>query len=466
MRCKGWRYNVGKKLCFGFSQSRLDQNIAALRSHNDDLRTLFSQTQQLTPTSARNLSKPSRDSLEDIRKYQTIGEASRQVYEALGKACTKHTEHLAHFRVKVEQVVLNKDSASQVKFSMAFTHMTLAGATGSGEPIWFMVDSTINEQIVTFRGDQLSGLNELGKTLKRQFEPVVADHPKKIKKSVRFQTSVQVPSPGLPFTMASDAFSSENCMKRDFCDDLRRCFRNPRKTNDCVGVLENTDKCKHYVYPTPFTSRCQSTKAISLGRLIRSKLTPGLVGGISVHERIGLAKNLAIAVLQYHATPWLQHSWRSEDILFFGIDEKPQLQDLPNLSAPHLTAKVKRPDAQISLASTFSPHIARNPILFSLGVVLLEIAHAASLESLQQPSDLTNGHEDQHTEFFTARRLAKCKHSVMGIKYHNIVEQLVECVFPCGDDLKNDHLQAAFYSDVICPLEDLEEGLRKIHLDD
>lgn len=109
--------------------------------------------------------------------------------------------------------------------------------------------------------------------------------------------------------------------------------------------------------------------------------------------------------------------------------------------------------------------MARNPILFSLGVVLLEIAHAASLESLQQPSDLTNGREDHYTEFFTARRLAKRKQSVMGIKYHNIVEQLVECVFPC-DDLKNDQLQAAFHRDVIGPLEELEEGLRKLYFAD
>ena len=413
----------------------------------------------------RNLSKPSHETRDDIRKYQIIGEASRQVYEALGKACNKHTEHLAHFRVEVEQVRLNRDTSSQVKFNLAFTHMTLAGATGLGQPVWFVVDSTINEQTATFCRDQLASLDTLGKTLKRQFEPAVIHNPKKTKKSLRFQTCISAPGPGSPLPMAPDAFSSENCMKRDFCDDLRRCFREPRKANVCVGVLENTDKCKHYVYPSPFTSRCQPSKAISLEQLIRSRSKPGLVGGIPVHERLGLARKLAVAVLQYHATPWLRLRWRSEDILFFDVDEKTQSSEIPNLSAPHLNARVKRPDGQLSVASTFSPHIARNPILFSLGVVLLEIAHAASLESLQQPSDLTNGQKDHYTEFFTARRLAKCKQSVMGIKYHNIVEQLVECVFPC-DDLKNDRLQAAFHRDVIGPLEELDEDLRQFHLAD
>ena len=373
---------------------------------------------------------------------------------------------MAHFRVEVEKFVFDGENAPQVKFSVAFTHMTLAGSTGSGDPIWFLVDSTLSDETAIPTGEKVASLDELGKTLKRQFDAAAASQtPKKIKKCVKFQTPAPAPVSSHPLVVASDAFSSENCMKKDFCDDLRRCFREPRKANVCVGILENTDKCKHYVYPSPLTLCPQPRKAISLGQLIRSASRPGVVGGIPVHERLGLAKNLAIAVLQYHSTPWLRLSWRSEDILFFAAGEITQVQELPNLSAPHLNAKVKGPDGQLSRGSTFPlQRMARNPMLFSLGVVLLEIAHAASLESLKQDSDLTNGQEDRYTEFFTARRLAKSKHSVMGITYHNLVEKLVECVFPCGDDLNNDQLQAAFHSDIICPLAELEEGFRKFHL--
>ncbi|KAL8815382.1 MAG: hypothetical protein Q9191_008467 [Dirinaria sp. TL-2023a] len=91
--------------------------------------------------------------------------------------------------------------------------------------------------------------------------------------------------------------------------------------------------------------------------------------------------------------------------------------------------------------------MARNPILFGLGVVLLELAHAKSLESLKLPSDAENG--QLHGDFFTARRLAKSKRNVMGATYNDIVEQLVECVFPCGSDLNDPKLQAIFYEDVI-----------------
>ena len=460
-RPKGWRQSVGKKLCFSFSKSRLDQNINALRTHNDNLRTLSSQTRTRATPMTNFQSKAFRGSRKDVQKYQTIGKASQQVYEALGKACNKHSKHTAHFRVEVEHFVFN-ESAPQVKFSMAFSHMTLAGSTGSGDPIWFLVDSTLIDETATPSNKKDVNLDELGRTLKRQFDDDASRIPRK---SVKFQTPGPEPAPNPRLVIASDAFSSKNCTKRDFCDDLRRCFREPRKANVCVGILENTDKCKHYVYPSPLTLERQPRRPISLGQLIKSTSRSGLVGDIPVHERLGLAKNLAVAVLQYHSTPWLRVSWRSDDIFFFSADGTSQIQELPNLSAPHLSAKVMGPHEQLSCASTLQVQtMARNPILFSLGVVLLEIAHAASLESLKQDIDLTNGQEDRYTEFFTARRLAKSKRSVMGIRYHNIVEQLVECVFPCGDDLKNDQLQAAFHSNIICPLAELEEGFRKFHL--
>ena len=344
--------------------------------------------------------------------------------------------------------------------------MKLAGSTGLGDPMWFLVESTLKDETAAQSSEKATNLEELGKSLKRQFDAAASQTPRKAKKCVRFQTPTPAPVLNFPVTIASDAFSSENCMKRDFCDDLRRCFRKPRKADECVGILENTNDCKHYIYPSPTTHCSESGKGISLGQLIRSASRPGLVAGIPVHQRLGLAKNLAIAVLQYHSTPWLRLAWRSEDILFFNAGEITQMQELPDLSAPPLNAKVKGAGEQLLCASSDPrQRMARNPVLFSLGVVLLEIAHATTLESLKRDCDLMNGQEDPYTEILTARRLAKSRHSVMGTKYHNIVEQLVGCVFPC-DDLDTDQLQAAFHSDIICPLAELEEGFRKLYLAD
>ena len=52
----------------------------------------------------------------------------------------------------------------------------------------------------------------------------------------------------------------------------------------------------------------------------------------------------------------------------------------------------------------------------------------------------------------------------MELKYHRVAEQLVECVFPCADDLGTCQMQTAFYDDVICPLEELEQSMRRLYL--
>ena len=104
--------------------------------------------------------------------------------------------------------------------------------------------------------------------------------------------------------------------------------------------------------------------------------------------------------------------------------------------------------------------MARNPVLFSLGVVLLEIGHGTSLTSLKLPCDSAYG--QCHSDFFTARRLAMKKRTVMGAIYNDIVEQVVESAFPHGDDLNDPVFQASFYNDVISTLDELGQGFRKL----
>lgn len=465
---KLWRRCIAKKLRFSVSKPRLDQTLAYLRSFNDDFRTLSSQTLISISLKARRQEAAPAKSYKEVERYQVIGQASRQVYDALGKACTKHTEHQAHFCVEVEQATITGDHSAHVKFNMAYTHLTLAGNADHGDLIWFVVDSTSGDAMQMVRSeDPGSGQDNLSHSLKRQIEPPSCTLQKKPKKSVRFQAGTLAPA--CPQTLSTAAIAtailSNDTMRKDFCDFIRRRFREPFQSSECVGMLDNTDSCRNYVYP-PSNAGCRQTRqAISLGEIISGVSKRQAIGGISLYDRLHLAKTLAIAVLQYHSTPWLKMSWRSEDVYFFGSDLTP-IQEPPHLTAPHLNVKVKGPCGQLSRAYTFPPHnLARNPLLFSLGVVLLEIAYTSKLESLQSPLDLDNGRENRYTEFFAARRLAKSTKTDMGERYHRIVERLVECDFGCGTDLSDPKLQAAFHHEVICPLEKLERKLHEFHFD-
>ena len=469
---KAWKHRITKKLRFSLSGSRLDKILCDLRSLNDDFRTLSDQRLKSTSTQKRRLAgNLYNHSHQEVEKYKAVGHASRQVYEALGKACTKHTEHEAHFCVEVEQVIIDESHGTQLRFNMAFTHLTLAGSINKGPLIWFVVDSkssdamALEHPVVTA---EYNGL--LAHSLKRQIEPIEPTPgapQKKVKKSVRFETSALAPtctSTSATATM-DDALLACKSMREDFCDSIRKRIRHPSKESQCVSIIGDIDSYRHHVFLSSTTSCYQRRQAISLGHLISRMSNGQNMNRISLYDRLRLAKTLAIAVLQYHATPWLTVSWRSGDVYFFGDDMNP-IQERISLTPPHLSVKIKRPNGKMSRGSTLPNNtFIRNPLLFSLGVVLLEIAHTSTLGNLQRPSDLENGQESKYTEFFVARRLAKFGSTDMGRRYHRIVERLVECDFGCGTDLNSPQLQAAFHEDIICPLEKLEQKLHDFHFD-
>lgn len=253
-----------------------------------------------------------------MERYQIIGQASRQIYEALRRACTKHTEHQAHLCVEVEQANITGDHSAQVKFNMAYTHMNLAGSADQSDLIWFVVDSTSGDAMELGRSNTISNHHDnFGQSLKRQIEIGSGAMQEKPKKSVRFQSAALAPActpPTLsPSTIANVILSSDS-MRKDFCDFIRKRLREPLGASECVGVLDDTESCRNFVYPSSNKCCCQKRQAVSLGQVISSVSKRQVVGGIALYERLRLAKTLAIAVLQYHSTPWLRMSWRSEDV--------------------------------------------------------------------------------------------------------------------------------------------------------
>ena len=450
------------RFCFGNS-SRLNQNLTALRLINSDFVTL---SQQMTKSSAYQRRAPksaAQVTPVELQRYQTIGQASCQVYEALSKACTKHTEHQALLRVEVEQELVHGIYGSRFKFDMAFTSPKSSSSAQQDDLLWFVINSIFGDDDTdsSVEGIADATKEDLVQSLKRQIEPSEVVAAKKQEKRVRFHASTPPPVPvpilaAIPIPSSLDSFDS---MRRNLCDYLRRHIRRPVSEGVWACVLENRGNYKNILSPSSTSSCMQGRQATSLGDLISSGTEQRSNGSIPLFERVRLAKALAIAVLQYHATPWLATSWRSENIYLIASENS------SSLSSPHLNVRIKDSNEQPPRVSAPSPReLARNALLFSLAVLFLEIAHSARLETMYRPLDLINGEENPYTQFFAARRLAKSDYSNLGPRYHKIVERLLECDFACGDDLGSRQLQAAVHNEVICPLEQLEQGLRQLYL--
>ena len=460
------------KLSFSIKGSKLEENVAKLRQYNNDLNFISCQTRNLASKRPLTQKSSTQEVYKEVERCELIGKASQQLYSALGNACTKHSLHQAHCCVEVRQTLNDEENGSQFKFDIAFTHLSLAGSADKSDLLWFVVKSTIGGALVQGDRNALEVVDgKLTQTLKRQIEQNPTVFAKNAKKRVTFQMSSQATTPSsmLP-CMPEPAFINprtiglDDFMRKDFCDVLRRCYRESHQEIACVCVLQDTPTSRNVVYPSPSALRTQRRQAISLGQVIASSSNQGAITRVPLYERISLAKRLAVAVLQYHDTPWLGISWRSQDVYFCLPEENPML----NISTltPHLNVKVEGPHGQLSRAENLpNRSFVRNPLLFSLGIVLLEIAHFSGLQNLQHPSDLEKNQENQYTEFFVARRLAKQADTYMGHKYHSIVERLIECDFGCGSDMNDKKLQIAFYNEVIHPLDKLEEDFRRLQLD-
>lgn len=155
-----WRKQFKEKLAFSFcDQSRLDKDLAALRSLNRDFHTIGDQIFKLESRRANPVQRTTKRQDKDIEKLRLIHRASILLYQALGSACTKHTEHQAHFCL---QPSLKEDLHPQVRFSIAFNNLTFGNTSGLADLLWFDVDTSIKEALtVDTRADAAQICNVL-----------------------------------------------------------------------------------------------------------------------------------------------------------------------------------------------------------------------------------------------------------------------------------------------------------------
>ena len=449
-----WRRRIGRRISFGFSARRHEKTLTDLRSLNKDFRTLAGQIRRLEECRSKPRCITSHERSRDIEKFRVIQRASGLLYQALGSACTKHTEHLAHLSL---QPVVNEPNSRLVRFDIGLI---------VGDPIWFIVESFVNESLERSHAGMCNVLEDISNSLKRrESSPPAVRNTKKARKSVRFRC----PSPQLecPSLLLSDPVKLPDlCMHRNFCNQIQLYLRQSSlEATGVIGLLEETAFCKHLVYrPSPRQTLVQR-RPRSLAELFTPTPKSRLAGPIPQYERLRLAKLLATAVLQFHATPWLK-GLRSDDIMFFETGPDSEQAVFPRLASPYMNASVKDRNGPLSRTPSLSSRIfTPNALLFGLAVVLLELAYEAPLSRLRRPSDLEEGQVDRHTEFFVAKRLSESASSQMGLRYHEIVRKCLYCDFGRGHDLTKPALQEGFYQEVICELDTLEQKFRGLLLD-
>ncbi|KAJ6032530.1 hypothetical protein N7540_003262 [Penicillium herquei] len=377
--------------------------------------------------------------------FRIIQKAAHSLYDAVGTACAAHTIHNVHISLQ-PALAGTKD---RVQFNVAFIqHQQVPG-----NAVWIDVESTIKSRD-GYSQLEITSSSEKNYSLKRQRDAERENCSSKQRKRVQFKLPV---APTQPLCSIANLVEIPHLhIQRNFCKVVER-FLNQQERNSCIGLLGDNGTCKHLAYLAGRNSVANTAK--SLSELI-SQPRSDIMTEMSQYERVRLAKYLATAVLYYHATPWLNRAWRSEDIHLF--DNSDSSIEQPQHVLAYMTSSVSNKSQS---ASPMYHRFIRNPVLFGLGVMFLEIAFQVPLSSLQQSIDLQEEDKSDFVEYFTARRVVEFSHGKISKSFKDVIKRCLYCDFGHDNDFKSPALQQAFYNNVITVLDDLEERFRELQLD-
>jgi len=285
--------------------------------------------------------------------------------------------------------------------------------------------------------------------------------PTKAKQKVRFQ----MPEPlkrlnqrlSIPPQPSTPSFLNL-CKNGKICHHLAKFHGLVLPADEAIGYLDLSCGSKHLVYLKPQTNAILTKSAVSEMRTLQQVLahnkTSDMEDELPLQHRLDLAHKLATAVLQFHATLWLPSVWDSQRIL---LSEDPPSDATDGIRAPELyaMARINKPlPYHQPPSATPSQLVVRNQLLFSLGIVLLELAYQRPLASLTSDLDRINILPED-VPYRTADRLANRVSAKLGANYAELVRKCVHCDFGSGFDLKQMRLQEAFYRSVVCELDNL-----------
>ena len=278
----------------------------------------------------------------------------------------------------------------------------------------------------------------------------------------------------------------------NICQHFKQHACNSSSGERCFGYLQTSPGLRHFVYAASKERKPGPGSVQGLPVTLAQVMQTAIDDAMSVPEQLKIAHKLALAVLQFHSTPWIKSQWELEDI---GLFRSSGAFDESALKTLHLSARFRKDastkdhesDVAIdgnnassskdvgragvvskrscscsgseqcycnpeSLGYRALDHGVDNMTLCSLGVALVQIGY-------RKPLDILRADRKTPHNLFTARQLAKHGAFPLGPQYQNIVRKCLRCDFDSGTDLESAELQAAVFNDVIRELESMIDRL-------
>ncbi|KAF3004554.1 hypothetical protein E8E14_003135 [Neopestalotiopsis sp. 37M] len=410
-----------------WDKSEFESSLTDLRNYNDDLRCLRQQASEMKKSKVpeQNIRKQTNA---EYRNYGIIRRASSAVHYAFANSWSDVPTGLKHSVNMFIDAKIEKQVCMDVAI-MCYGHD--ATAPPQSPPQSDSEDGPKKRQRVRFSEDCTS--------------------------SKHLHSSAQVSTPDVS---KPESTIAENLTGMDICLALAgdRLKLTAPSLLRYLGYMETSavENYKHSIYHNMEKKRLKPQKLAGMSQMWERSMSSAM----TVVDQLMLARNMVVAVLKFHSTPWLGQYFVADDFHFFegeaelssclrtlhfSVDlvskgcTKPEASCLQGIDTPNssqdLTEEVKNAMMQYGI---------RNMTLWSLGAILLQIGRWSKINS---PDDA-----------FTVRKLSS-QVPPLGPRYQELTKKCLDCDFGYGDDLSKPRLQQAVYEILVCGLAKMIESL-------
>lgn len=456
-----WTERTGLRLAFkraGFSLRK--------RDFDDLLERLQKHNRYLEKFTNRSIGfEPSRRKRKQSSRFQKLGGYAKSVFHALeaslGCDCRGSDGHTALFGL-TPRSPRSTSQLSKQQEKIEF-HIVVSGTFPKsavpldGSIIWQEISLESAENV--FGNHAPSQINQCSTTPLEHLKTDLTSPTSRRRKSVRFFEALKIrsstPSPSSSQNTLSTSVSSSQTTTpspqsqsssvyiSSMCNIL--CASSTTAHADCLGYIVDGDR-KFFLYPLGRSSVPGKKRwsTISLRHILRSPIVSA--PALTPWDRLTLAATIASAVLQLHASPWLESAWNNDDVLFLQRDGERLYKQA------FVARKVPNPGQALGKPSDTSIF---NETLLALAIALVELS-LGPLETLQTPEDMRAG---TYANMVTLWRLLENDEIgiVYGPKYQSAVRRCVELAKSSNN--LDEQVEQELYDGVVSILED--QAMRK-----
>ncbi|KAK0511966.1 hypothetical protein JMJ35_005094 [Cladonia borealis] len=449
-----------KRIAFTLNHKRRDKLMGQLEKHNSEIQNLLGNSERLEPMRKKHKSP--------ITTYfHQIRSQAQSLHAALTRAwqCGESSAHSAKLLLE-NRVTYHENGGpditdpTTIKFNVFFGHeweeWTDTSSLLSSPSDWCVAEIRMADpddsfdrraSLSTEAGSRPSLLEASSKYQSNTSSRGSATSEADVRRVSFLENNAKDISVSLDDDATEIIDLCSVLQNRSSCQSLLGYLKDPAERRHSLSLVERSD-----------LSFSEMQRVLSLDGLLGTKEDASGRPNLPRRTRLAIAVILANSMLQLHTGPWLCETWGKRDIYFLqGRD------GIIHTEHPFLVCHFRSGNQALTTGSEVvrivrSASRASSSSLLSLGILILELWFNQKIESQPFRSRFQgpDGRDNEYTDFNTAQKWQEQAMEEASFDLHNPTRRCIYCAFGAiSQDLEDDELRRAVYSEVVQPLEKL-----------